>query len=246
MRRSGTGGWPLAPAFALALLAAGCDDQKSGADNTVLDAARTAAEAELRRLGGEQTTLRGVQLYRQAQGGTAVCGQVNLPELGAAFTLFVSVVTPGDGDKPGVEQFVATSGPSASRVFVETVLRCYEEGGPPPQHRAGAPPPMPPVPDRLPEESRTPPPGMVQPRVAPPQAAMPPPSASGDAPAALPGRTVIMRQNGNLRSHPNGGGAVIRVVPAGTPLQVFLEAPGGWLQVGAGAPEGWMHGSMAR
>nr|WP_241749455.1 SH3 domain-containing protein [Pseudoroseomonas aerophila] len=47
-----------------------------------------------------------------------------------------------------------------------------------------------------------------------------------------------------MRAHPNGGGDVVRVVPRGTVLRIFAEAPGGWLQLGATAPEGWVHASM--
>ena len=53
-----------------------------------------------------------------------------------------------------------------------------------------------------------------------------------------------MRQPGNLRMHPNGGGQVLRVVPAGTSLTIFGTAPGGWYQVGDASPEGWVHGSL--
>ncbi|WP_408895712.1 SH3 domain-containing protein [Pararoseomonas baculiformis] len=48
----------------------------------------------------------------------------------------------------------------------------------------------------------------------------------------------------NLRSSPTGGGAVLRVLPRGTRLKVFAEAPGGWYQVGVTEPTGWIHGSM--
>ncbi|KAA2212512.1 SH3 domain-containing protein [Teichococcus oryzae] len=232
---------------ALALLATACDEKEGGADETALKAAHSAAEAELRRSGGPQTTLRGVQLYRQAQGGIAVCGQASLPNSGGAFTLFVSLVTPREGETPLVEQHVATSGSTASRVFVETVSRCYEDGGPPAQQRAGAPPPMPPVPDRLPEVARPEVPA-PQPRAALPLATPPsdPTPALITEPPRFQGRVVTMRQNGNLRAHPGGGGQVVRVVPGGTALKVFGDAPGGWLEVGAEAPEGWMHGSMTR
>lgn len=49
----------------------------------------------------------------------------------------------------------------------------------------------------------------------------------------------------NLRAAPGGGGEVIRTVPRGSQLEVFGEAPGGWLQVGqGGAPWGWVHVSV--
>nr|WP_237182613.1 SH3 domain-containing protein [Roseomonas marmotae] len=53
-----------------------------------------------------------------------------------------------------------------------------------------------------------------------------------------------MRQNGNLREHPRGGGDVLKVVQRGTVLRVFAEAPGGWLKVGHGGAEGWLHSSL--
>jgi hypothetical protein len=61
--------------------------------------------------------------------------------------------------------------------------------------------------------------------------------------AAATSRTVTMRQNGNIRIAPHGD--TTRVVPKGSSMHVFAEAPGGWLEVGdATAPFGWVHGSM--
>jgi uncharacterized protein YraI len=49
----------------------------------------------------------------------------------------------------------------------------------------------------------------------------------------------------NIRAHPSGGGAIVRIVPRGSTLQVFGEAPGGWLQVGEGGEAlGWLHSSL--
>ena len=45
-----------------------------------------------------------------------------------------------------------------------------------------------------------------------------------------------------MRADPHG--ASVRVVPRGTALHVFSQAPGGWLQVGDAGPEGWIHESM--
>ncbi|MFC3127747.1 SH3 domain-containing protein [Pseudoroseomonas globiformis] len=235
------GRWARTSGLLAAALLAGCDSQDGAEHDTAMVAARQAAEAELRGLGGTGTVLRGVHAYRQARdGATAVCGQVNLQDAGAAsaFTLFVSVVTPREGGF-AVEQHVATSGPTASRVFVETLLRCYEDGGPLPGQRPGAPPPMPPVPDRLPAEARAPvPPAPVSPGPAAPPLV---------PPVEAPQETATLRQNGNLRAHPNGGGALLRIVPSGTTVKVYGHASGGWLQVGdAQQPWGWMHNSLMR
>jgi len=265
------------PAYALALLTlcAACKEEpRAEAPDLAYEAAvKRAAEAQLRTTAGTEVALRGVQVYRQAAAETAaVCGQVNLRKgtPGAAFTLFVAVVTPQTPGTPNgplkSEQHVATSDTTASRVFVETLLRCYEGGGPPPQQRAGAPPLMAPVPESLPSQAQTQAAPQAAPQ-APPQAAgqTPPATAPGNArapgamtpatvqapaAAAAPGAPraeqgrVTMQQNGNLRVHPNGGGAVVRVIGQGSSLQVFDEAAGGWLQVGDGEPWGWVHRSM--
>jgi hypothetical protein len=48
-----------------------------------------------------------------------------------------------------------------------------------------------------------------------------------------------------VRANPSGGAEVVRVVPRASALQVFGEAPGGWLQVGeAGVAWGWLHNSL--
>lgn len=257
------------PAYALALLAlcAACKEEpRAEAPDLAYEAAvKRAAEAQLRTTAGTEVALRGVQVYRQAAAETAaVCGQVNLRKgtPGAAFTLFVAVVTPQTPGTPNgplkSEQHVATSDTTASRVFVETLLRCYEGGGPPPQQRAGAPPLMAPVPESLPSQAQTqappPAPGQTPPATAPGNArapgAMTPATVQAPAAAAAPGAPraeqgrVTMQQNGNLRVHPNGGGAVVRVIGQGSSLQVFDEAAGGWLQVGDGEPWGWVHRSM--
>jgi uncharacterized protein YraI len=68
------------------------------------------------------------------------------------------------------------------------------------------------------------------------------------APAAGPaqgGVTTSARTPVNIRSGPSGGTEVVRVVPRASSLQVFGEAPGGWLQVGEGGEAwGWLHNSM--
>jgi uncharacterized protein YraI len=61
--------------------------------------------------------------------------------------------------------------------------------------------------------------------------------------AATPDRpSVTVRSPVNLRTAPHG--AVLRVLPRGEVLQVFGQAPGGWLQVGQGEAWGWAHSSL--
>jgi len=254
-RAQGARGRPKGPAWlcgaglVLLTLLAACDDQSAKGKPEAAEAgpARHAAEEALQAMAGGSVAMRGVQVYRQATGqSSAVCGQVNLQPGGgeSQFTLFVAVVTPAEeGGRPAVEQHVATSSTTASRVFVEMVNRCYDGGGPQPGQRPGAPPLMPPVPDRLPQA--TPPPPAPPPRasVAPAPSPAPPPSAAAP-PLVASLRRVTLRQNGNLRAHPNGGGTVLRVVEQGSTLNVFAEAPGGWLQVGDTEPWGWLHNSL--
>ncbi|UFN47104.1 SH3 domain-containing protein [Roseomonas sp. OT10] len=247
----------------LCLLAA-CKEKKEEAetpDGNRVARARQLAEARLQsslRVDGSQ--LRGVQVYRQAIAGTyAVCGQVNPGGADRPFLPFVSVVSfpdaskgGGGGDAPSVDQFVSMSAIEATRVYVEMTSRCGEDGGPRQSGNRVVPAPLPPVPGNLPYAG--------QPAAAPAAGAAaaspaaPTPAAPSTAPPATPqaaergtpaSGTVTMRQNGNLRAHPSGGGEVLRVLPRGAALRVFAEAPGGWYQVGeGGAPAGWVHGSM--
>jgi hypothetical protein len=180
--------------------------------------------------------LRGVIAHKQALGGYAVCGQVNLT--GARedpYLPFVSVVS---SSLDRIEQFVASSSAEAMRTYVETNTRCYEEGGPTSTRSVV---PLPPVPDTSdPGAERA-----VLPRLptpAPSGAAPVPPSAGN-----MPSQGMVTTTSGhpvNLRSNPAGGGAVLRVIPRATRLRVFAEAPGGWYQVGETEPMGWIHGSM--
>jgi hypothetical protein len=186
--------------------------------------------------------LRAVVIHRQALGGYAVCGQVNLT--GAAedpYLPFVSVVS---SDRERIEQFVATSSAEATRTYVETNTRCFDRGGP---TSARSVLPLPPVPDTSTASSAT--------KTSPPALAPTPTTAEARPPSALPvpsaasmpaqgSVTTTSAHPVNLRSSPAGGGAVLRVVPRGTNLRVFAEAPGGWYQVGDTEPTGWIHGSM--
>ena len=184
--------------------------------------------------------LRGVIAHKQALGGYAVCGQVNLT--GARedpYLPFVSVVSP---NLDRIEQFVASSSAEAMRTYVETNTRCYDEGGPTSPRSVV---PLPPVPDTSnPGEARATPPRLpvaTSPGDAPVPATLPPSSRSTPQQETV---TTTSAHPINLRNNPAGGGAVLRVIPRGTRLRVFAEAPGGWYQVGETEPLGWIHGSM--
>jgi hypothetical protein len=234
-----TGTAALAALLALPLVLAGCDDASPSAKAAALgksavsdqaQQAREAAEAKLR------TDLRGVLSFREVRAfpqsaaeTVAVCGQVAVG--GGQFAPFVSLVTRQAEGGPAVEQHLATDGVSATRVYVEARTRCTDKATTMASaHRLTAPPPLPTIPADL-RMLATPAPASVG-RI----------EAAARQAEAEPG--IAMRQNGNLRAQPSGGGEVLRVVPRGAALRVFAQAPGGWLQVGQDAPEGWMHSSM--
>lgn len=197
---------------------------------------RAAAEERVRGIAREQDGLRfrAVEVHRQVAPNTyAVCGQATVSG-GAIFIPFVSVVKTG-GEALEVEQFVGRTNLEATRVYVELVNRCFDGGGP--AMRAGGVPvgqPTPPLPMGLPI--------LEQVGEAPPPA--PELVSASAAPRPMAGGTLVMRQNGNLRSTPGGGGGVLRVARPGSTLTIFGTAPGGWYQVGDTAPEGWIHGSL--
>ncbi|TPG60273.1 SH3 domain-containing protein [Roseomonas nepalensis] len=206
---------------------------------------KVAAEERVRAVAREADTLRfrAVEAHRQAMPDTyAVCGQANVSG-GAVFIPFVSVVKTAGGVTE-VEQHIGRTNIEATRVYVELVSRCFDGGGP--VQRAGGgtvSSPTPPLPNGLPilEQVGEGPAPATAPAVAPPG-----PTASAPAVPVQPsGGTLVMRQNGNLRASPGGGGAVLRVARPGAVLTIFGTAPGGWYQVGEGAPEGWIHGSVA-
>jgi hypothetical protein len=169
------------------------------------------------------------------------------------------------------ETHVAGAVADADRTYIETVARCYDGGGPQamlhgsiasvpplPEHPdaawRGAPSPALSVPPQQ-QAAAVPVPSVVTPRaparvapLAPDVLTGGPPGAYRAAdllaggPAADGSRTVIMRQNGNIRAAPQGD--TLRVAPRGASFRVFAEAPGGWLEVGDTAPFGWVHSSM--
>jgi hypothetical protein len=235
----------------------------------LMEQATQAAEASIRSAAktSDGVTFRGVQVYRQAIAGQfAVCGQANVfGGTSETFVLFVALATIAS-DRPGsaphflVTQQVAETPADATRVYVATIARCFDKGGPEPSLRGDTTPvpPLPEGPDRAYQPEPSPPVRTAAP--ARPPAPIPPPppqAASAPAPAgdAMPSRpagqelplpamegTVTMLQNGNLHATPQG--EVVRVVPKGTTLSIFGEAPGGWYEVGDTSPWGWVHSSL--
>ena len=207
------------------------------ADDGAASRVRTAAEERVRGVARDANSLRfrAVETYRQAMADTyAVCGQATVTGE-AVYIPFVSVVSQRNGAME-VEQFVGRSNVEATRVYVEMVGRCFEGGGP--IQRAGGTlvsAPTPPLPNGLPLLEQ------VRPE-APPTPDLITAAASA-APASA--GTVVMKQNGNLRASPGGGGAVLRVARTGTVMNVFGTAPGGWFQVGETEPLGWVHSTVA-
>ncbi|WP_424134784.1 SH3 domain-containing protein [Roseomonas chloroacetimidivorans] len=209
------------------------------ADRGGMERVRTAAEARVRDIARDPEALRfrAVETYRQAMPDTyAVCGQATVVGSGV-FIPFVSVVKATNGGME-VQQHVARTNIEATRVYVEMVSRCFDGGGP--VTRADGiqvAQPAPPLPSGLPLLDQVVPEPPKTPDLVT-AAARPADSQSFNG-------TLTMRQNGNIRSSPNGGGAVLRVARTGSVLSIYGTAPGGWYQVGENGPEGWVHGSLA-
>jgi hypothetical protein len=179
---------------------------------------------------------RAVVVHRQALGESfAVCGQVNPTRRGEdPYIPYVAVIGFESGRVTRADLHFAATPSEATRVYFEMVDRCFDGGGPIAPRAISR--PMPPAPLELPRgrpaEPRTP--------------------AAVETPAAVPvlvggaaSGSALTRQHANVRSHPTGGGAILRVAPGGQRLNVFGEAPGGWFQVGEGSePWGWVHASM--
>lgn len=209
--------------------------------------ARNLARAALReRLRGQETQLRGVQVFSQALADTvAVCGRSSAGA-GEPYIPYVAVVG-FEGESGRVTGFtLGATGPEATRVFLEMVDRCFDGGGPATSRpMARSFPPLPVVPGASPGEVAT-----SAPPVSPPGASTPstPPVAAQVQAGAVPSprQSVVTwaRTGANLRSAPIGG-EVIGTVPPSSTLDVIGEAPGGWYQVGrGGTPIGWIHSSV--
>lgn len=256
--RHGRGTARLAAALIAASLTSGCDDkqqqQAASSFDTMAHARRVAEEGMLARVGRRGAVLRAVQVYRQALAGTVtVCGQINPSGRGDdAYIPFVSVVTYEEVPVQGQPRFqlvqhLADSSAAATRVYVEMVSRCFEGGGPRDARTVQT---LPPLPSGLPHALGLPHAAEEMPALPPnpgqqPAASAAPAATAVTAPPLAASRSnVTTRQHANLRASPAGGGAVLRVVPAGSSLHVFGEAPGGWYQVGDTEPWGWIHGSM--
>lgn len=232
----------LAPSLLLVALAGCREETAAAAPQAEPDPrpalAATAAEAPLRarlRPAGE-IRQRGVQVFAQALPGTfAVCGRAAASHAaGEPFIPYVAVVA-FQGAAPRVAEFVAgMSGPEAARVFVALADRCFEGGGPPSSRAMAR--AIPPLPDPVVIAAES-------------GAGAIPVAASGggvadEAKAALRSVVTTPRQGTNIRSAPRTG-EVVRIAPRSSILDVYAEAPGGWLQVGLdGVPWGWMHASM--
>lgn len=183
---------------------------------------------------------RGVTVHRQAMGETfAVCGQINATRRGEdPYIPYVAVIGFEAGRTTRSDLYFAATPSEATRVYFEMVDRCFDGGGPTSPRAISR--PMPPAPLELPRgrpvEERAP-----LPVVAP--AAAPPPTATLVSDPAT--GSALTRQHANVRSHPTGGSAILRVAPGGQRLTIYGEAPGNWFHVGDGSePWGWVHGSM--
>ncbi len=242
-RRSSAHGGVAAASLAALLASAGCDDggQQARAEKPPdrrEEAQRTATDRLLsgsRQPSAVQT--RGVQAFPQAVADTvAVCGQVRFGgDREDAFLPFVSVVAPGR-----IEQHVAKTPREASRVYVEASSRCREGGGPYPRQNAPVPEPVPPIPVSFAPPKRT----VVVAPSATAEAAAGAPTLPPGAVAAATARSATMRRSGKLRAAPAASAAVVGVIPRGTVLRVFGQAPGGWRRVGETEPAGWVHASL--
>ena len=233
-------------ALAAVLLLTGCDKPKPAAPAADdKSEARRAAEASIRATAHDPDAVafRGEQAYKQAaRNQVAVCGQVNVFDDGRqSYVPFVAVVTRDDATSDPArrlhsEAHVASTTAEASRTYVETVAHCYDNGGPPPGLPAGA-PSVPPMPQDMRRVQET-----VAAAASGPPARLGAVAASGSGAAAAASGRVITRQNVDLHAAPHGD--TVRVLPKGSSLRVFAEAPGGWLQVGEDSPFGWVHSSM--
>lgn len=221
------------------------------ASEAVVAEARRAAEEQVRarlRIVGDMR-LRAVQVYRQQVPDTfAVCGQINpAGATNGPFTPWVAVVTVRAGKAARTDLSLGDSNTEASRVYIESVDHCFEGGGQetadPQESRA-----LPPLPSdaALAQQTTSAPVASTPPVPNPAAAPQPPPTPPLPRATAMRSVTTTAAHPVNIRSHPRGGGAVVRIVPRASVLRVFGEAPGGWFQVGEDQPFGWVHGSMLK
>jgi len=247
-------------AMAVPLLVAACDKERcepapqtAGAPDQLADL-RKAAENSVRLSASnpDSVRFRGVQVWPQAvKNQFAVCGQADVfGPSSNTYVLFVVVVTQNDlGDDPTrtvkAEARVGSTVTEATKVYVDTLVRCYESGGPQNIMRRTA-APVPPMPSDTNTVLSGPTPASTGAPAAPAPAAQPQFSATAKAPptSTRASGTVVMRQNGNIRTAPQG--ETIRVEPQGKELRVFGEAPGGWLQIGDTEANGWVHSSLVQ
>ena len=249
------------PGLAVALLVTACDkDRCEPAPQTARSPdqsadLREAAENSVRFSSSNPNSVRfrGVQVWPQAiKNQFAVCGQASVfAPSSNTYVLFVVVVTRNDlGDDPTrsfkAQARVGSTVTEATKVYVDTLARCYQSGGPQNILRGTASPaPVPPMPSDLNAVLTSPTPAATAAPVAPAPTARQQPSATAQtAPRSTPASgTVIMRQNGNIRTAPQG--ETIRVEPQGKELRVFGEAAGGWLQIGDTEVNGWVHSTSS-
>ncbi|MFC0388110.1 SH3 domain-containing protein [Muricoccus vinaceus] len=224
------------------LLFGGCESKAAERPADRRAAAQRAAEDTIREVSHDPVAFRAVVAFQQATPRVvAVCGQVRIGPAPGSFTPFVAVVTYWDDVNEGgtVTPMLATTGEGATRVTIEAANRCREGGGAP---AGGVNPPSPARDDEILRRQETP-----QGRPATPSAPETGPSPPAERPgpgSARQGDTVTSRLPGTLRSSPDGRGAAIGVLRAGTGVTVYGTAPGGWYEVGdASGPTGWVHGS---
>ncbi len=212
----------IAPLLLLAALSACGEGEASSraAADPRPEAARAVADAALRAR-VRTAEQRGVQVFSQAlPDSMVVCGRARAGNT-EAYAPYVAIIG-FEGTAARVASFqLGSTGPEASRVFVEMVDRCFEGGGPTTARAvARAVPPLPtnPVPETPVAQVETP-----------------------AAPAAT--RFVTARTGANIRNSA-GGGEVIRSLPAGGRMEVVSQN-GSWYQVGqAGNAVGWVHASV--
>lgn len=262
---------------ALALLAlASCDDKPQAPGQGAV-ASPSDPRAQVRRAAEEAVrarlnptsppVLRAVHVYGQQPADTfAVCGQVEMGQgSSVVFVPWVAPVVLRDGTAVVSDLFAGVTNAEASRVYIESIDRCFEGGGahptrarqvrplPPLPHDAGAgqvqasPPSVagPARPAAVPDTAVPARLAATQPAPTPaPEPIIPRPAPREDAASGGGVVTTRAAHPVNIRNAPSGSGAVVRTVPRASQLRVFGEAPGGWLQVGDGEPFGWLHSSM--